>query len=788
MEHVRALRKRFDGHPTLSRFRLESEGLCTFASGPARLSLSLLDPPSLSIDHPSGDEAEMRSSEEKEALEAAVERANLLIQTRASAAAGPVSACDSVECFLSALATPQQSQRDACSQLQLGPIRALRKHAQYAAGLVTDVRGEEDGAVSFRLTSSAARVLLLLPHGAPPMLASDEVDGPFAAAIEAANEAIQRIDALLSAAATGALGLSAGKRKSPDGPPPPPQSGCGSARGGRSRGLGRPLRSVCPSSQSPPPAPAQAPAPDHIHEPGRPGGSSSCREGEVDVDGSEEEDPEEEKVGGPRSSPALRDHEAEAEADVDAGADDFFAGQYQCPGAGCALCSWAAAARQVLPHARVTADCGHLSVSFEAAPPPIDDPALAACIGLGPEPVRFRVSGLATDAETPPSVSVTVTQSGARQLGPCFQLGEILRQFVERHWGGMAARARAGAAPACPAREPPDRGRRPALISAESFGRALGRLVDEQSMHPAEALRSLIRAAGRTDARQQLQPPGHAALFLQAASLSRQGDAGTSTGEEEDSFEPRPPLPPQLEAAHSPVAQLAAYMQLRLGSAASLTGRCVSCDAPHEFREGLRPAACPRELCTLRYQELGVGSRVESEIASCPVVVDLLLSLAYVALYPSARRHLVFNPLPPSFSDFDGVRRVLEAVPPLPRMREALGLGLGAGSGGPPGPCPGLRAGMAAAGDPLAYGLVFHMRSSGPEKEARFRRLRTAHGSMFAFHGSPACNWHGILRRGLLNCSGTAMQAVGAAYGSGIYLGLDARTSLACVPLPSSRR
>jgi poly [ADP-ribose] polymerase 6/8 len=67
--------------------------------------------------------------------------------------------------------------------------------------------------------------------------------------------------------------------------------------------------------------------------------------------------------------------------------------------------------------------------------------------------------------------------------------------------------------------------------------------------------------------------------------------------------------------------------------------------------------------------------------------------------------------------------------------------------------------------------------SAPPEKEERFRELKATHGSCFAFHGSSVENWHSIMRRGLVNASGTALQVNGAAYGNGIYLSPNASTS-----------
>lgn len=60
------------------------------------------------------------------------------------------------------------------------------------------------------------------------------------------------------------------------------------------------------------------------------------------------------------------------------------------------------------------------------------------------------------------------------------------------------------------------------------------------------------------------------------------------------------------------------------------------------------------------------------------------------------------------------------------------------------------------------------MAGGDPRVNAQFKELRKQHGSYFAFHGSGIENWHSILRRGLLNCSGTKLQTTGAAYGPGV--------------------
>jgi Poly(ADP-ribose) polymerase catalytic domain len=61
------------------------------------------------------------------------------------------------------------------------------------------------------------------------------------------------------------------------------------------------------------------------------------------------------------------------------------------------------------------------------------------------------------------------------------------------------------------------------------------------------------------------------------------------------------------------------------------------------------------------------------------------------------------------------------------------------------------------------------------ELEDRFNKVEK---STYFYHGSPAYNWHSILRNGLKNYSGTNKQSHGAAHGSGIYLSESSDYSL----------
>ena len=77
---------------------------------------------------------------------------------------------------------------------------------------------------------------------------------------------------------------------------------------------------------------------------------------------------------------------------------------------------------------------------------------------------------------------------------------------------------------------------------------------------------------------------------------------------------------------------------------------------------------------------------------------------------------------------------------------------------------------------PEATCRQFIMLSQPPARQARFAALKARHGSKFAWHGSPAENWHCILRSGLRSASGTKFQLHGAAHGAGVYVSTPRRT------------
>jgi len=246
-----------------------------------------------------------------------------------------------------------------------------------------------------------------------------------------------------------------------------------------------------------------------------------------------------------------------------------------------------------------------------------------------------------------------------------------------------------------------------------------------------------------------------------------------------------------------------AYLRRRI---TSVNDFCVICDQGHVFASGnmLKPAVCSRELCVWSFQQLGVGSEAAQDIATEAEVVDLLISFASIAVN-SARKELIFDPFPsvfdpanpknmildPKSKNFNLIQHLLKVMPSVEQMANAKDFAA-------------LRLGMDKA-DRFCYPLMqwvissnrshivllpegkgiasmstphqYLLLSAPPEKEEKFRALKAKHNSTFAFHGSAIENWHSIMRRGLLNASGTRLQVNGAAYGSGIYLSPHAATS-----------
>jgi poly [ADP-ribose] polymerase 6/8 len=233
-----------------------------------------------------------------------------------------------------------------------------------------------------------------------------------------------------------------------------------------------------------------------------------------------------------------------------------------------------------------------------------------------------------------------------------------------------------------------------------------------------------------------------------------------------------------------------------------LNAYCVICDKPHVFSafgNMLKPAVCTRELCCWGFQQLGVGSDMAGEIAVESEVVDLLVSLTKFALKNIQRRELVFDQFPilrnpqnndevilgPNNKNWTLFEKLVAEIPSVQEMSQAddfnsmktemnkthgqnvftlLSWIISSNRSHI------VRLNSQCLIEEMGTSFQFLLLSDSPEKEEKFQSYKKQYKTTFAFHGSPIANWHGILRKGLVNASGTKIQMHGAAHGSGIYL------------------
>ena len=238
------------------------------------------------------------------------------------------------------------------------------------------------------------------------------------------------------------------------------------------------------------------------------------------------------------------------------------------------------------------------------------------------------------------------------------------------------------------------------------------------------------------------------------------------------------------------------YAHQRLGSLADV---CAICDAPLAFGEAsILPSVCGRPLCAYQLETFGKMLVGPTCLAARADVSDLLVATTRLAARSSRAQDIL---LPPCVLDGAAVdpavaARILNNFPSFERAHE-IARKEGRGAAGfaavesallkvdPRAPAclrwimtsnkahlvalpPGMR--LLERMAPAEHCLQFIMLSQPPAQQARFAALKARHGSKFAWHGSPAENWHAILRSGLRSASGTRLQLHGAAHGAGVYV------------------
>ncbi len=237
---------------------------------------------------------------------------------------------------------------------------------------------------------------------------------------------------------------------------------------------------------------------------------------------------------------------------------------------------------------------------------------------------------------------------------------------------------------------------------------------------------------------------------------------------------------------------------------------CINCDKKHTH-EGLVPISCGSDLCFFQSTELGLIQDLYLLVKTRPNVCDLLLCFTYATCKNTHRRNIVFPDLPEQMMSlcdndrnetYDLILKILDMAPSIEEMRkqkdkDELKVILfkthkAAGYL--------LRWIITTANSHLEFldkgdkdfekscdfkdsevKAVFRYLSNPPEKEIKFNEFKKKRGAIHhhGYHGSPIENWHSIIRTSLKNYSGQeGKQIHGAAYGNGVYLATDSRTSL----------
>ncbi|KAI0350812.1 hypothetical protein OH77DRAFT_1570284 [Trametes cingulata] len=250
--------------------------------------------------------------------------------------------------------------------------------------------------------------------------------------------------------------------------------------------------------------------------------------------------------------------------------------------------------------------------------------------------------------------------------------------------------------------------------------------------------------------------------------------------------------------------------------------------------EALKPYVCSSPLCTYQYYSLNRGPSLEYEICSNPTVVDLLVSLAYIAAVEGAldaplpvgmglrvKLQSIESDSPDGLHDFDklditnaslqmrwAISDLIDMIPPIMELKRHLEQPRKPGRAKPRlqdidrsileavwlvlrwcvASCTAHLEELQSEDEKVKNmdptWRQFRFSVGAPDAEAKFRRAveqakqenSRAHEypALYAFHGSPAKNWHSIIRHGLW----FKTVAHGRAYGHGVYFAKDGSVSL----------
>lgn len=244
---------------------------------------------------------------------------------------------------------------------------------------------------------------------------------------------------------------------------------------------------------------------------------------------------------------------------------------------------------------------------------------------------------------------------------------------------------------------------------------------------------------------------------------------------------------------------------------------CVICDCEQDYYS-IKPISCSKPLCYFQFTELSIScySRDYNDklvhsfidiMINKKDVFELIYNFAYSASV-SARKEKVFDQIPQKLVErgdvYQIISKILKEVPPLDELLQYdektiieqlniidtdafyllkwLYLTVSC-----------YLDNIDSKSDEFkniikdyklngcgSVSKIFRYVSNPPERDFNFRKNEKIKNvkKLMLYHGSPTDNWYSILKKSLVNYSGTSNQLHGAAYGNGIYFAYEPQVSL----------
>lgn len=211
----------------------------------------------------------------------------------------------------------------------------------------------------------------------------------------------------------------------------------------------------------------------------------------------------------------------------------------------------------------------------------------------------------------------------------------------------------------------------------------------------------------------------------------------------------------------------------------NITTHCIGCNRRPQNPVRLHRSAACSVQCSLEFRKAHLAIRL-AEIKHDPDVVDLLLTSVHCAALKAKPELLPGCPI-------TDLGRVITALKLLPSMSEMTRSSLRLGASLQQvltWACYNYRGFLASATGlnkipSMPNCRQFLLASTSPELEREFDKRLGNKIPLVVFHGTNLERLYAILCQGLKVCSGTSLQAHGAAYGNGIYCANEPSMALA---------